>query len=121
MEPYKYINSPLTLDDDKRFNSGPVPGDVLENFRLKDGYLSDRLKNGFNVLWFGKKPDDYKNTPNLNLISLDPHSEIARFYGSINKSAYLIRPDMHIAGRWYQAEYKDILLIFQKILNGVKL
>ena len=118
MEPYTYVNSQITVKDDKRFKSGPKPGAVIENFSTEDGFLSDDLETEFNIIWFGKKTSENTENLNLNIICIDPKSEIAKCYGAIDGSAYLIRPDMHIAGRWYKAELKSILSTYQKILNG---
>ena len=121
MEPYTYVNSQITMKDDQRFKLGPKPGAVVENFLTGNNFLSDNLDTKFNVIWFGKKPPKYNEELNLNIIYIDPESEISKHYGAIDGSAYLIRPDMHIVGRWYQAELKSILSTYQKILNGERL
>jgi 3-(3-hydroxy-phenyl)propionate hydroxylase len=109
------------MKDDQRFKLGPKPGAVIENFLTGNNFLSDNLDTKFNVIWFGKKPPKYNEELNLNIIYIDPESEISKHYGAIDGSAYLIRPDMHIVGRWYQAELKSILSTYQKILNGERL
>jgi 3-(3-hydroxy-phenyl)propionate hydroxylase len=121
MEPYSYSKSSITMQDDEDFLKGPKPGSVIENFSFNDKFLSDMLDKGFNILWFGEKPKGYNQRYYPNLICLDPKSKIGELYGASNSSSYLIRPDMHILGRWYKTNLSTVLATYEKLLNGEKL
>ena len=121
MEPYSYSKSSITMQDDEDFLNGPKPGSVIENFSFNDKFLSDMLDKGFNILWFGEKPKGYNQRYYPNLICLDPKSKIGELYGASNSSSYLIRPDMHILGRWYKTNLSTVLATYEKLLNGEKL
>lgn len=109
MTPYTYQDSPITNPDDSRFTTGATAGDVCLNAKLEGGYLLDDLGRGFTGLLFGG--DDSlakhlgvigtKSDPDFKLILVKDPELYARF-GAIENSFYLIRPDQHIAGRWYQ-------------------
>lgn len=120
MEPYNYADNLITLNDDKTFTCGPAPGKVIENFKTEGGFLSDRLDKGFNLIWFGLKVPAIEKKLNLNLINIKPNHPIAQFYGATEGSAYLIRPDMHICGRWHKADLSNIISFYRFILNGEK-
>ena len=121
MEPYSYADSSITMLDDKNFHNGPKPGRVIDNIFFDGKFLSDTLDKGFNILWFGKKPKEYDLKHYPNLICLDPKSKIGELYGASKNSSYLIRPDMHIVGRWYKTNLTSVLATFEKFLNGKQL
>lgn len=121
MEPYSYAKSSITMPDDENFLNGPKPGTVMENFSFNDKFLSDMLDKEFNILWFGEKPKKYNRKDYPNLICLDPQSKVGELYGASNGSSYLIRPDMHILGRWYKTNLNTVLSTYEKVLNGVRL
>jgi hypothetical protein len=79
------------------------------------------LDKEFNILWFGEKPKKYNRKDYPNLICLDPQSKVGELYGASNGSSYLIRPDMHILGRWYKTNLNTVLSTYEKVLNGVRL
>ena len=99
MTPYTYADSPATAADDPAFAAGPRPGAMIQDVRLDDGFLSDRLGPGFSLVVFGTTPEHAP--PGVTLVSLPAEGEAARVYGAADGSAYLVRPDLHIAARWH--------------------
>ncbi|WP_445004843.1 FAD-dependent monooxygenase [Halomonas mongoliensis] len=121
--PYTYAESPLTLADDPAFAAGPVPGAPLVNRRLgDDDFLLDHLGEGFSLLHFS---EDGRVDPalrqgvealqargiDLTLLRVarspgdeqtlvDVDGSLFAGYGAEPGSAYLARPDRHIASRW---------------------
>ena len=109
MTPYTYADSPATAADDAGFDAGPMPGAVITDVALQDGFLSDRIGDGFTLLAFGASAAaEAVGVPGLKVASLPAEGAAARAYGAGDGSAYLIRPDLHVAGRWRQATASDI-------------
>ena len=52
-------------------------------------------------------------------ICFDSKSKIGKLYGASQNSSYLIRPDMHIVGRWFKTNLSEVLNTFENLLNGV--
>lgn len=101
MQPYTYADSPATLKDDQAGTSGPVPGAVIPSASLAQGdFLTDRLGHGFTLLCFGDAPA-LTGGPDLSVLALDPSDNAAVTLGATAGSAWLIRPDLHIAARWH--------------------
>lgn len=115
MTPYTYGDSPLTLADDPGFATGPAPGAVALDVALKDGFLSDQFGPGFTVLCFGA--GDWILPQDVTCVRLPGSGPVAEKYGAQDGAAYLIRPDMHIAARWAQAEPGAIRACLNTILN----
>ncbi|MFC3230667.1 FAD-dependent monooxygenase [Marinibaculum pumilum] len=136
MAPYTYAASPLTADDDPAFDgAGPAPGSVLPNLRLAaGGFLSDRLGPGFTLLLFSAgaaaaeamlRPLRARD-PDLRLLCIggampdalhDPDGRIAARFAAGPGSAWLVRPDMYIAGRWRQAEPAAVASCLARLLD----
>jgi len=109
MTPYTYADSPATVADDPGFTAGPVPGAVISDLALDDGFLSDRLGPGFTLLAFGATAADAAVAfPGLEVVTLPAEGKVARAHGAQDGSAYLIRPDLHVAGRWRRVRRADI-------------
>jgi 3-(3-hydroxy-phenyl)propionate hydroxylase len=101
MQPYTYEDSPATLQDDQDGASGPVPGAVIPSAALAQGdFLTDRLGHGFTLLCFGDAAG-LAEGPDLRILALDPSDHAAAVLGATAGSAWLIRPDLHIAARWH--------------------
>ena len=135
MQPYIYSESPLTAypERDADFASGPISGSAAPNARLADGtFLLDRAGVGMTaILFFGVAPNPEQTallaqlakldrrfvsllvqcqgfTPTAGAIA-DGDGEIARLFGAPPGALYLLRPDLHIAGRWKTIAADDIL------------
>jgi 3-(3-hydroxy-phenyl)propionate hydroxylase len=136
MQPYTYALSPLTPfpQRDAAFAAGPVSGSAAPDVKLGDGgHLLDRFGDGFTCLWFrdraldGDDADFLKKLQGLDhrfaalviateagavpqaLIS-DANGAVARIYGAKPGTFYLLRPDLHVAGRWRLCEPREVLL-----------
>lgn len=106
MQPYTYADSPATLPDDPACAGGPVPGAVVPCVAIPGvaipggAFLTDCLGPGFTLISFGPPP--LGNAPGLTVLTLDPDSPAATAFGASPGSAWLIRPDLHIAARWHK-------------------
>lgn len=135
MQPYTYAASPLTPFPrrDAGFKSGPVSGAAMRNVRLGDGFLTDHMGDGFTLLAFtdGGWPsalDDMvaamrRRHARLRVVAIglaaeasepvralaDPSAAVAEAYGAVPGSLYLVRPDLHVAGRWKEAVADEVL------------
>lgn len=126
MTPYTYAASPATEPDDPAFSDGPIPGSVAPNLALAgDGFLSDRFGDGFTGILFAPVADGVADEMRDALTKLDPAfrplvvsggappsgtnivddpgGRIAARYAASPGAFYLVRPDLHIAGRWKNA------------------
>lgn len=133
MLPYTYSASPLTpfAGRDAEFSSGPLCGSFAPNARLADGsFLLDRPGDGMTALLFCKGEPSPEQTALLDELRrldkrfaalvvqpngataealTDPDGEIARLYGAEPGTLYLLRPDLHIAGRWKTIAAGEVL------------
>src|SRR3954453_21055272 len=126
MQPYTYSESPLTpyAGRDAEFAGGPPCGSVAPNARLNDGsYLLDRAGDGMTAILFCKGSPEAEAVTllgelekldrqfvalliaskgsSVNTAAIpDPDCEIAFLFGAGSGTLYLIRPDLHISGRW---------------------
>ncbi|MCE8018542.1 monooxygenase [Halomonas sp. MCCC 1A11036] len=138
--PYSYAESPLTLRDDAGFDVGPIPGAPLPNRRLgEDDYLLDHLGSGFTLLHFSRDGDvdtalDERlaalqargQAVELLCVAREPGAEGALVdsdgglfaaYGAEAGSAYLVRPDRHVAARWKRLDPTGFELAFATALG----
>jgi 3-(3-hydroxy-phenyl)propionate hydroxylase len=136
MQPYTYSESPLTPypHRDTDFASGPVSGSASPNAELADGtHLLDHAGDGLTAILFdGGVASAEQITLIEQLRQLDPrfvllavqgpgsgaraseipdaNGDIARLFGAVPGTLYLLRPDLHIAGRWKTIIPAEILL-----------
>lgn len=139
--PYTYAESPLTLADADGFTAGPLPGAPLPNRRLAEGdYLLDHLGTGFTLLHFseaGGLPaalEDRLATLRSRGVALDvlhlarsagaagalvdAEGEHFAAFGADPGSAYLVRPDRHVAARWKQLDPAGLDAALTTALGG---
>jgi 3-(3-hydroxy-phenyl)propionate hydroxylase len=126
MQPYTYSESPLTPypGRDADFASGPTCGSAAPNAKLADGtHLLDRAGNGMTAILFCDGSPSVEQAALLKqlrqldtrFVSLliqspgfssgpgaisDGDGAIARLFDAASGALYLLRPDLHIAGRW---------------------
>ncbi|MDA5192459.1 FAD-dependent monooxygenase [Govanella unica] len=94
--------------DDPAFEAGPRPGALYENRHLPDGgFLSDKLGRDFTLLLFGDGPAPAR--PDLTVIRLTDATSRA-LYDAAADSAYLLRPDNHVAARFKHLGDPAVLL-----------
>lgn len=118
--PYTYAESPLTRPDHDTFVTGPVPGAPLINRRLgKDDFLLDHLGHGFTLLYFteGDSVDpllrDWLSTQDarraqVKLLTIPRQEEHFAAFDAEAGTAYLVRPDGHVAARWKSLDIADL-------------
>jgi 3-(3-hydroxy-phenyl)propionate hydroxylase len=135
MQPYTYSESPLTpyAGRDAEFAGGPPCGSAAPNAGLADGsYLLDRAGNGMTAILFCEAQPTREQTTLLaqlnridkNFVAVlvtsrgpasemktiaDNDGEIARLFAAAPGTLYLLRPDLHIAGRWKAVVPGEIL------------
>ncbi len=126
MQPYTYSESPLTpyAGRDAEFAGGPPCGSVAPNAGLADGsYLLDRAGDGMTAILFCEGQPTREQAALLAQLGrtdkrfvtvlitsrgpasdaktiADSDGEIARLFAAAPGTLYLLRPDLHIAGRW---------------------
>lgn len=103
MTPYTYGDSPIVCADDPAFSCGPEVGAMLPEVRTGDDYLTDKLGTGFSVIVFDERLAKNLGIAGVELVFIDASSDVARQLGAKPTSAYLVRPDLHIAARWLEA------------------
>ena len=103
MTPYTYADSPVVAPDDTLFDGGPVAGAMLPDARCGGGYLVDLLGAGFSVVVFNETLAKSITLEGVEVILLPQDSEAAQRLAAGPHSAYLIRPDLYIAARWFNA------------------
>ncbi|MEH2546159.1 3-(3-hydroxy-phenyl)propionate hydroxylase [Bradyrhizobium sp. AZCC 2262] len=135
MQPYTYSESPLTpyAERNAEFAGGAPCGNVAPNARLIDGsYLLDRAGSGMTAILFCEGQPTREQAALLAqlgridkrfvpvLVSsggsasdaktiADRDGEIARLFAAAPGTLYLLRPDLHIAGRWKAVVPGEIL------------
>jgi 3-(3-hydroxy-phenyl)propionate hydroxylase len=122
-QPYTYAESALTSyrERDAQFSSGPCAGAPLANRRLADGsHLLDHLGSGFTLLVFvgerGLAPELTTVADRLGewcggltiLGIANAEAATFRFYDASLGTAYLVRPDRHVAARWRSLELSEV-------------
>ncbi|MCB1405139.1 MAG: FAD-dependent monooxygenase [Rhodobacteraceae bacterium] len=114
MAPYSYAQSPISADGAPSLR-GPSVGTMLPDKALTKGFLSDRMGPLFTLIWFGKAPTVAH--PLLTVIDQPAEGPLARAWAAPEGSAWLIRPDLHVAARWSGACASDILSFLDTILE----
>lgn len=116
MTPHTYADSPATTPDDPGFDAGPIPGAMIRDVALGDGFLSDRLGKGLTLLVFDHP--DFDVPPGLSVLRLPANGPVARAYGAVQESAYLVRPDLHVAARWRSVTEEKLLQALGRMAIG---
>lgn len=115
--PTPYVHSPLNTADDDDFADAPDVGpgsacaDAPVTVNGRAAWLLEQLGEGFTLLLFGDAPIDLPTVAGLTPALLRVGRDIAdtdgllrRRYGGRAGTAYLIRPDHHVAARWRHAD-----------------
>jgi 3-(3-hydroxy-phenyl)propionate hydroxylase len=134
--PHVHAASPLNAldDDDASFTGGFARGEPARNVRLDEGdYLFDHLSLRFHLLLFparervdaaeravlalgqrqGGMPVDIvligAQDQAATLCLADPAGRAARRYAAARGAVYLLRPDLHVCGRWQAADAQRVM------------
>ena len=83
---------------------------------MDGGFLSDRLGPGFTLLAFD--PALAVSHAELDTVILPPGSDAAQLLAAGPRTAYLVRPDGHVAARWTEAETMTIRTALDRALGG---
>jgi 3-(3-hydroxy-phenyl)propionate hydroxylase len=133
MQPYTYSASPLTpfAANDANFAAGPPCGSFPPNAKLADGsFLLDRPGHGMTAILFCDGAPDAQQSALFDRLGEldkrfaplviggatntagainDANGDIARLFGAGPGTLYLLRPDLHIAGRWKRITANEVL------------
>lgn len=120
MTPYSYADSPIVSPDTGGFSAGPMAGAALPEVRVGEGYLSDQLRPGFSVLVFDPEIARQVDLAGVRVVTLAREGAAAQVLAAGPGSAYLVRPDGHIAGRWHQAQAAMIAQGYARALGGAE-
>ncbi|MFV3073519.1 FAD-dependent oxidoreductase [Niveispirillum fermenti] len=100
--PVSYPHSPLNSPDMQDWHgAGVAPGSPAVDMALEDGWLLERLGDGFVLMadgWEGPVPDD------VRLLPVEAAGAAAQRYGLMPGAAYLFRPDQYVAARWHRPD-----------------
>lgn len=116
--PYIYSESPAVLEDDPAFAMGPRCGEVLCEAKHGDSFLTNQLGAGFTVFCFDTacaRQLSEKAQAGLSVADSSTNWKASDRLGAGSESAYLVRPDGYVAGRWMQADAGSILAAFEKL------
>jgi len=104
------LDSPLNTPDIDSFDGWMGPGAPADDAPLEGGrWLLGALPAGFTLLLFAAKPDATQcaaadslaqGQPPVTTLVLPPAGPAAERYDARDGTAYLLRPDQHVAARW---------------------
>ena len=134
MTPYTYANSPLTLatSDETAFVGGPRSGAACIDCKVASGgYLLDHAGIGFTALVFAEHPLTnaavsalHKLDPRFKVVTIGTAGDLADVDLTITNAfdakpgtVYLLRPDLHVAGRWRQCDGAQLTTALQSCLG----
>jgi 3-(3-hydroxy-phenyl)propionate hydroxylase len=132
MQPYGYGASQLTpfAARDAEFAGGPPAGSAAPNALMADGsHLLDHAGDGFTALLFcqGELAKDQRALvrdlqrldPRLTAIVIaDTSATVNSIYDAAPGTVYLLRPDLHVAGRWKALRPDEIMQTLSACLGG---
>ncbi|WP_340108210.1 FAD-dependent oxidoreductase [Pikeienuella sp. HZG-20] len=99
--PCAYADSPLNGPDDAELPASAAPGWPAPDAPLGEGWLLERLGEGFVFLGLNTAPPRPTGAASLRL---DAEGALkSRYLGAAAGAVYLIRPDQHVAARWRAA------------------
>lgn len=110
--PAVYDGSPLNTPDTSDLPARTRPGASIADAPTTDGWLTDLLGKGFQLLAINTDAEPYTlhgvDVSVLALSTDDAPLVAERYLGDAPSALYLIRPDQHVAARWVDASPQDI-------------
>ncbi|MEO0361724.1 MAG: FAD-dependent oxidoreductase [Pseudomonadota bacterium] len=89
---------PSAAPDDAALPAGSAPGRPCPDAPTGEGWLLNRLGDGFVALGLNTDPPELEGAASLRI---DAEGALAaRYLGDASAAIYLIRPDQHVAARW---------------------
>jgi 3-(3-hydroxy-phenyl)propionate hydroxylase len=111
LESVLFVWTPLNTPDRDAFDSQQVPGAALTDAPVQRAngqatWLLRETAADFTLLVFGALPAWAHQLPHVRPLSIgqdliDSQGLVAQRLGAKPGSAYLIRPDQHVAARWW--------------------
>jgi 3-(3-hydroxy-phenyl)propionate hydroxylase len=107
------FDSPLNTSDQDSFAGWMHPGAPADDAPLGALWLLPELPAGFVLLLFADRLDDAQqaaidalegNKPAVHILALPTEGPAAQRYDARPGTAYLLRPDQHVAARWRQLD-----------------
>ncbi len=118
--PSTYRDTPLSTPDRDAFEAGPPPGaPAVDAPPEEEGgdWLLRQCCEGFTLLVFGETPAlSAALQDHIAIRRLPADGLAARRYGAKPGSAYLLRPDQHVAARWHKPASQDISTAYDRAL-----
>jgi 3-(3-hydroxy-phenyl)propionate hydroxylase len=116
--PSTYRDTPLSTPDRDVFTAGPPPGAPAIDAAMEDeAWLLGQCCDGFTLLAFGEDPALPAALQDRIAIRRLPAGGLAaQRYGAVPGSAYLLRPDQHVAARWHRPSSQDISMAYDRAL-----
>lgn len=138
--PHEYRDSLINAgaDDDGSFAGGFAKGCAVRNAKLgEQSYLFDHFEFRFQLLVFSRSPkraeadplSGFKHRDLVNVIAIGaamPGADavisckaehLFQKYGIEDEGLYLIRPDMHVCGRWTRMAFAEADAELERILK----
>jgi len=120
MTPFTYAGSPAVLPDDPDFTGGTAPGGAMPDAALEDGFLSDRMSRGYTLVCFDRQlSEQVGKLPNApEVVCLSHPGGASGILGAGPRSAYLVRPDLHVGARWLEASAGKVAAAMKTLSFG---
>ncbi len=119
--PSRYADSPLNSADDPALaEAAPAlgPGAPAVDAPLaQNDWLLRHCQGGFTLIGFGGLPEN-PSPGQITMILLPAEGMAARRYGAVAGTAYLLRPDQHVAARWQVAPTAEQVLAAYRTALG---
>ncbi len=124
-----YLHSALSTTDVDPFETGPVPGSPAPDAPLQRSgratWLLRERSPGFTLLCFGPAPA-WPLPEGVALLAVDGAALVdldglaQQRYGARPGTAYLLRPDGHVAARWHQARAEPVRAALSRALGQLQ-